>query len=68
VGAIADNFESFNSFFSQKFSHQSLTWGMALRITNVIFSLSEKLWIEKYPSKRFNHLSMTSEYILNLNI
>jgi hypothetical protein len=25
----------------------------------VIFSLSEKLWTEKYPSSRFNHLSTT---------
>jgi hypothetical protein len=25
----------------------------------VIFSLSEKLWTEKYPSRRFKHLSTT---------
>jgi hypothetical protein len=29
----------------------------------VIFSLSEKLWTEKYPSSRFNHLSTTSASI-----
>jgi hypothetical protein len=29
----------------------------------VIFSLSEKLWTEKYPSRRFNHLSTTSTSI-----
>jgi hypothetical protein len=28
-----------------------------------IFSLSKKLWTEKYPSSRFNHLSTTSAYI-----
>ena len=30
---------------------------MTLRSEKVIFSLSEKLWNEKYPSSRFNHLS-----------
>jgi hypothetical protein len=30
---------------------------MALRSEKVIFSLSEKLWTEKYPLRRFNHLS-----------
>jgi hypothetical protein len=29
----------------------------------VIFSLSKKLWTEKYPSSRFNHLSTTSASI-----
>jgi hypothetical protein len=29
----------------------------------VIFSLSKKLWTEKYPSNRFNHLSIASESI-----
>ena len=29
----------------------------------VIFSLSKKLWTEKYPSRRFNHLSTTSASI-----
>ena len=41
---------------------------MALRIMNVIFSLSKKLWIEKYPYKRFNHLSTTSTSIWPSNI
>jgi hypothetical protein len=31
------------SFFSQKVSHQYLTWGTALRSTNIIFSLFKKL-------------------------
>jgi hypothetical protein len=34
-----------------------------LRSEKVIFSLSEKLWTEKYPSSRFNHLSTTSASI-----
>jgi hypothetical protein len=55
-----DNIADFSMvIFSEQLSHQSLTWGMALRSEKVIFSLSEKLWIEKYPSSRFNHLSTT---------
>jgi hypothetical protein len=34
-----------------------------LRSEKVIFSLSEKLWTEKYSSSRFNHLSTTSTSI-----
>jgi hypothetical protein len=30
---------------------------MTLRSAKEIFSLSTKLWTEKYPSRRFNHLS-----------
>jgi hypothetical protein len=56
------------SFCLHKFSHQSLTWGTTLRSAKVIFSLFEKLWTEKYPSSRFNHLSMTSASILPSNI
>jgi hypothetical protein len=44
-------------------SHQSLTWGTTLRSEKVILSLLEKLWTEKYPSSRFNHLSTTSTSI-----
>jgi hypothetical protein len=33
----------------------------------VLFSLSEKLWTEKYPSSRFNHLSTTSTSIIPSN-
>jgi hypothetical protein len=44
-------------------SYQSLTCGMTLRSKKVIFSLLKKLWIEKYPSSRFNHLSTTSASI-----
>ena len=36
---------------------------MTLRSAKVIFSLSKKLWTEKYPSSRFNHLSTTSASI-----
>jgi hypothetical protein len=36
---------------------------MTLRSAKVIFSRSEKLWTEKYPSSRFNHLSTTSASI-----
>jgi hypothetical protein len=36
---------------------------MTLRSEKVIFSLSKKLWTEKYPSRRFNHLSTTSASI-----
>jgi hypothetical protein len=50
-------------FCSQKVSHESLTWEMTLRSAKVIVSLFEKLWIEKYPSSRFNHLSTTSASI-----
>jgi hypothetical protein len=31
-----------------------------MRSAKVIFSLSEKLWTEKYPSRRFSHLSTES--------
>ena len=41
---------------------------MTLRSENVIFSLSEKLWTKKYPSRRFNHLSMASAFIWTSNI
>jgi hypothetical protein len=68
VGATTNNVDPSISFFSQKVSHQSLTWGTALRSTNIIFSLSEKLWTKKYPSRRFNHLSTTSTSILPSNI
>jgi hypothetical protein len=54
---------SFVALFSEYVSHESLTWGMALRSAKVIFSLSEKLWTKKYPSIRFNHLSTTSASI-----
>jgi len=63
VGATGNNVDPFVSFFSQKVSHQYLTWGMALRSANIIFSLSEKLWTEKYPSRRFNHLFTASASI-----
>jgi hypothetical protein len=36
---------------------------IALRSAKVLFSLSEKLCTEKYPSSRFNHLSTTSASI-----
>ena len=36
-----------------------LNMGMTLRSAKVIFSLLEKLWTEKYPLRRFNHLSTT---------
>jgi hypothetical protein len=36
---------------------------MTLRSEKVIFSLLEKLWNEKYPLSRFNHLFTTSGYI-----
>jgi hypothetical protein len=41
---------------------------MALRSAKVIFSLFEKLWTEKYPSSRFNHLSTTFASIQPSNI
>jgi hypothetical protein len=63
VGANLNNLDPSISFFSQKLYRQSLTWGMTLRSENVIFSLSENLWVEKYPSRRFSHLSMELEYI-----
>jgi hypothetical protein len=59
VAMTENNEVSSVSFFSQKVSHQSLTWGTTLRSAKVIFSLFEKLWTEKYPSSRFNHLSTT---------
>jgi hypothetical protein len=40
---------------------------MTLRSAKVIFSLSVKLWIEKYPSSKFNHLSITSASISSSN-
>jgi hypothetical protein len=40
---------------------------MTLRSAKVIFSLLEKLWTEKYPSSRFNHLSTTSTSISSSN-
>jgi hypothetical protein len=57
VGATTNNVDPSISFFSQNVSHESLTWGVTLRSTNAIFSLSKKLWIEKYHSRRFNHFS-----------
>jgi hypothetical protein len=68
VGAIANNIDSSISFFLHKVVHQYFTWGMALRRTNVIFSLSEKLWTKKYSSIKFNHLSTTSASIWPSNI
>jgi hypothetical protein len=68
VAATVNNEGSSVSFFSQKVSHQSLTWGMALRSEKVIFSLFKKLWTEKYPSSRFNHLSTTYASIRTSNI
>jgi len=63
------NNEGFSiSFFSQKVSHQYLTWGTSLRSAKVIFSLFEKLWTEKYPSSRFNYFSTTSPSIWPSNI
>jgi hypothetical protein len=37
---------------------------MTLRSVKVIFSLSEKLWTEKYPLSRFNHLATTYASII----
>jgi hypothetical protein len=68
VVATINNEGSSISFFSHKVSHQSLTRGMTLRSAKVIFSLLKKLWIEKYPYSRFNHLSTTSVSILPSNI
>jgi hypothetical protein len=68
VDATTNNVDSFVSFFSQKVSHQSLTWGMTLRSANVAFSLSKKLWTKKYSFRRFNHLSTTSASILPSNM
>jgi hypothetical protein len=68
VSANVNNEGSSISFFSHKLSHQSLTWGMTLSSINVIISLLEKLWIEKYPSSRFEHLSTTFASILPSNI
>jgi hypothetical protein len=36
---------------------------MTFRSAKLIFSLSEKLWTENYPSGRFNHLSTSSASI-----
>ena len=63
VGATENNGDSFVSSFSQNVSHQYFTWGMTLRIKNVIFSLYEKVWKKKYPYGIFNHLSTTSASI-----
>ena len=38
-----------------------------MRSAKLIFSLSKKLWTEKYPSSRFNHLSITYASINPLN-
>jgi hypothetical protein len=56
------------SFCSQNVSHQSLTWGTTLRSAKVIFYLFKKLWTEKYPSSRFNHLYTTYASIRYSNI
>ena len=56
------------SLFSQKVSHQYFTSRMGLRRKNIIFSLFEKLWTEKYSSTRFNHLSATSVSIRPSNM
>ena len=56
------------SFYSQKFSHQYLTWGTTLRSAKLIFSLFEKLWTEKYPSSKFNHLYISYSSIWPSNI
>jgi len=40
---------SFVSFFSQKFSHQYLTWGTNLRSENVIFLSIRKVLDRKIP-------------------
>jgi hypothetical protein len=63
VGATTNDVDSSVAFCSQKVSRQYLTWETNLGRENVIFSLSEKLWIEKYPSRRFNHFSKTSTSI-----
>ena len=55
-------------FCSQKVSHQSVRWGTTLRSAKVIFSLFKNLWTEKYPSSRFNHLSIASASIWPSNI
>ena len=68
VTMTVNNKGSSVSFCSQKVSHQYLTWGMTLRSAKVIFSLFEKLWTKKYPSSRFNHLSITSASIWPSNI
>jgi hypothetical protein len=68
VGVSTNNVNPSISFFSQKVSQQSLTWGMTSRSTNVIFYLSKKLWKKKKPFIRFNHLSTTSESILPSNV
>ena len=43
-------------------------WEVNLRSEKVIFSLLKKLWSQKYPSNRFNHLSMTSASIFPSNM
>jgi len=68
VDSIANNVDPSIYFCSHKVSHQYLTWGTTLRSENVIFSLSKKLWTKKYPSRRFNHLSMASAFIWTSNI
>ena len=59
VTVTVNNEVSYVSFYSQQVSHQSLTQGTTLKSAKVIFSLSEKLWTEKYPYTIFNHLSTT---------
>jgi hypothetical protein len=59
VGTTTNIVDSSMALFSDSVSHKSLIWGMTLRSEKVIFSLSKKLWTEKYPLSRFNHLSTT---------
>ena len=68
MAKIVNNEGSSISLCSHKFSHQSLTWGTTLRSAKLIFSLFEKLWTEKYPSSRFNHLSIAFASIWPSNI
>jgi hypothetical protein len=63
MGVTTNIVDSSVALCSEYVSHQSLTWGTTLRSAKIIFSLSEKCWIEKYPSSRFNNLSTASASI-----